>query len=161
VVAGLAAFSPALLILWCLVVSPDLLLTTVARTTSFWADPPSCTVGEPRKSYLGEGSFPLILQNVHRYFLYLGMLLLCFLAHDVWKATRFVDLATGQGGVWHRRRDAGAAVKRRFAGWLCAGLPFAAPPGGRISGSTIASPLCQKTYGCVSCLNRRHMLWAG
>ena len=34
--------------------------TTIgARTTkSFWADPPSCTVGEPRKSYLGERSFP-------------------------------------------------------------------------------------------------------
>ena len=34
---------------------------------AFWADPPSCSVGEPRKSYLGENSFPLILQNIHRY----------------------------------------------------------------------------------------------
>ena len=25
---------------------------------AFWADPPSCTVGEPRKTYLGERSFP-------------------------------------------------------------------------------------------------------
>ena len=33
---------------------------------AFWADPPSCAVGEPRKSYWGERSFPLILQNVHR-----------------------------------------------------------------------------------------------
>ena len=33
---------------------------------AFWADPPSCTVGEPRKKYLGERSFPLIVQNVHR-----------------------------------------------------------------------------------------------
>ena len=37
---------------------------------AFWSDPPSCAVGEPRKSYWGEASFPLILQNVHRYFLY-------------------------------------------------------------------------------------------
>src|SRR4051812_46140904 len=33
---------------------------------AFWADPPSCAVGEPRNEYLGEHSFPLILQNVHR-----------------------------------------------------------------------------------------------
>src|SRR5437867_8163226 len=37
---------------------------------SHWADPPSCTVGEPRKSYLGEARLPLILQNIHRYFVY-------------------------------------------------------------------------------------------
>ena len=44
---------------------------------AFWADPPSCTVGEPRKTYLGERSFPLIVQNVHRYFLYLALVLPC------------------------------------------------------------------------------------
>ena len=33
---------------------------------AFWADPPSCAVGEPRKGYLGERSFPLIIQNIHR-----------------------------------------------------------------------------------------------
>ena len=32
---------------------------------SFWADPPACAVGEPRKTYWGENSFPLILQSVH------------------------------------------------------------------------------------------------
>ena len=36
---------------------------------AFWADPPACSVGEPRKTYLGERYFPLILQNVHRYFM--------------------------------------------------------------------------------------------
>ena len=40
---------------------------------AFWADPPSCTVGEPRKTYLGERTFPLILQNIHRYFLYVAL----------------------------------------------------------------------------------------
>src|SRR5262245_38412635 len=63
---------------------------------AFWADPPSCTVGEPRTSYLGERSFPLILQNVHRYFLYLALLFILVLAHDVWKALWFVDPATGR-----------------------------------------------------------------
>ncbi len=40
---------------------------------AFWADPPSCAVGEPRKSYLGENSFPLILQNVHRFFMWVAI----------------------------------------------------------------------------------------
>ena len=40
---------------------------------AFWADPPSCAVGEPRHHYRGENSLPLILQNVHRYFLYAAL----------------------------------------------------------------------------------------
>src|SRR5678815_1543704 len=52
---------------------------------AFWADPPNCAVGEPRKRYLGERSFPLILQNVHRYFLYIALLFLVVLWRDVWK----------------------------------------------------------------------------
>src|SRR5271166_2390164 len=53
---------------------------------AFWADPPSCTVGEPRSSYLGERTFPLIIQNIHRYFLFIVLL-----THDVWKALWFDD----------------------------------------------------------------------
>src|SRR5215207_4360511 len=94
---GWLPFSPALLIL------P---FTGLFRFTcyyyrgayykAFWADPPSCAVGEPRKSYLGEQSFPLILQNVHRYFLYLALAFLFVLAWDVWKAMWFTDPATGR-----------------------------------------------------------------
>jgi hypothetical protein len=58
---------------------------------AFWADPPACTVGEPRSTYLGERSFPLIMQNVHRYFLYLALSFILVLLHDVWKALWFVD----------------------------------------------------------------------
>src|SRR5450755_2361044 len=83
-------FSPALFILWI----PGLFRVTCyyyrgAYYKSFWADPPACAVGEPRKSYLGERTFPLILQNVHRYFLYLALVFLILLAHDVWKAFWF------------------------------------------------------------------------
>src|SRR6185312_133804 len=63
---------------------------------AFWADPPACAVGEPRKTYLGERSFPLIMQNVHRYFLYLALLFIVFLSIDVWKALWFADPATGK-----------------------------------------------------------------
>src|SRR5919107_4919642 len=61
-----------------------------------WRAPPSCAVGEPRKSYLGENSFPLVIQNVHRYFLYVAVVFLFLLAWDVWKAMWFTDAATGQ-----------------------------------------------------------------
>src|SRR6201987_2841343 len=88
-------FSPALLILWA---PAGFRLTCYyyrgAYYKAFWADPPACSVGEPRKSYWGERSLPLILQNVHRYFLYLGILFLGCLASDVYKALWFKDPAT-------------------------------------------------------------------
>jgi len=89
-------FSAAILILW----APGGFRFTCyyyrgAYYKAFWADPPSCAVGEPRKSYLGENSFPLILQNVHRYFLYLALLFLIVLWRDVWEALWFIDPATG------------------------------------------------------------------
>jgi hypothetical protein len=57
---------------------------------SFFFDPPACAVSEPRgRNYRGETSFPFILQNVHRYFLYLALLFLIFLWHDVFRAFFF------------------------------------------------------------------------
>jgi hypothetical protein len=35
---------------------------------AYWASPPACAVREPHKSYSGERRFPLIGQNLHRYF---------------------------------------------------------------------------------------------
>ena len=40
---------------------------------AFWLSPPACAVAEPHRRYTGETRFPLILQNVHRYFFYLGL----------------------------------------------------------------------------------------
>jgi hypothetical protein len=85
-------FSPALLILWI----PGLFRFTCyyyrgAYYKAFWADPPSCAVGEPRKGYLGEQTFPLIVQNVHRYILYLALPVIGFLWWDVWQAFWFDD----------------------------------------------------------------------
>ncbi|WP_028849007.1 hypothetical protein [Thermocrispum municipale] len=37
---------------------------------SFWLSPPACAVPEPHRKYTGETRFPLILQNIHRYFFY-------------------------------------------------------------------------------------------
>ena len=90
-------FSPALLILPI----PGLFRLTCyyyrgAYYKAFWSDPPSCTVGEPRNSYWGENSFPLILQNIHRYMLFISLFVLMILAYDAWKAMWF---ATASGEV--------------------------------------------------------------
>ena len=156
-------FSPALLILW----APGGFRFTCyyyrgAYYKAFWADPPACAVGEPRKSYRGERSFPLILQNVHRYFLYLALVFIVLLAYDVWKALWFTDPPTGGTafgiGVGTlvlaaqrrppRRLHASAAT--RCATWsaACSTSSRGAPV--RTGAATTAS----------SCLNRRHMLWA-
>src|SRR5262247_4640510 len=89
-------FSPALLILPI----PGLFRLTCyyyrgAYYKAFWADPPSCTVGEPRATYRGEHSFPLVLQNIHRYMLFLSLGVLFLLYTDVWKALWFTNPATG------------------------------------------------------------------
>src|SRR5262249_32345091 len=53
---------------------------------AFWADPPACAVGEPRKSYWGENHWPLLFQNVHRYTLYVALVFLIFLWWDALQA---------------------------------------------------------------------------
>jgi hypothetical protein len=49
----------------------------------FW-DPPACAVREPsrRRRYTGERGFPWILNNLHRFFLYLALIVLGFLWFD-------------------------------------------------------------------------------
>ncbi|MBA3698929.1 MAG: succinate dehydrogenase [Planctomycetes bacterium] len=49
---------------------------------SIWLDPVACAVGEPRKSYWGENALPLILWNVHRYFLYAAIVFVFLLGYD-------------------------------------------------------------------------------
>ncbi len=158
---GAIPFSAAFLILW----APGGFRVTCyyyrgAYYKAFWADPPSCTVGEPRKTYLGEQSFPLILQNVHRYFLYLAVVFIVILTVDVWKALWFVDAATGE-----KRFGVGIGTLMLLANViLLGGYTFGCHSlrhlaGGRrdeLSHLRVGSAV----YDCVSCLNGRHMRWA-
>ncbi len=50
---------------------------------SFWLSPPACGVAEPHASYSGETRFPLILQNVHRWFWYATFVVALILTWDV------------------------------------------------------------------------------
>jgi hypothetical protein len=56
---------------------------------SFWQSPPGCAVAEPHKKYTGETRLPLILQNLHRYFLYFAVIVNLILAYDAVLAFRF------------------------------------------------------------------------
>jgi hypothetical protein len=121
---------------------------------AFWADPPNCTVGEPRKKYLGERYFPLIIQNIHRYFLYLALAFLVFLAHDVWKGLWF----DGKFGI-----GVGTLVLLVNVILLgsytlsCHSLRHLT---GGIFDVLSRRPVRKKMYDCVSCMNRHHMLFA-
>jgi len=47
-----------------------------------WMSPPACAVAEPHAKYTGETRFPLILQNIHRYFWYAAMVFSVILTYD-------------------------------------------------------------------------------
>ena len=153
-------FSPALLILW----APGGFRLTCyyyrgAYYKAFWADPPACTVGEPRKTYLGERSFPLIMQNMHRYFLYIALIFIFILAYDVWKALWFTDQRRERVVRRRCRNDCArdqCGLVRRLHLWLS----FASPSCRRFCRSVLQSARMLQVYRCVGCFNRRHMLWA-
>ncbi|HEY6422025.1 MAG TPA: hypothetical protein VIY28_01990 [Pseudonocardiaceae bacterium] len=49
---------------------------------SFLLSPPGCAVPERARKYTGETRFPLVLQNLHRYFFYLASVLLLINTYD-------------------------------------------------------------------------------
>ncbi len=121
---------------------------------AFWADPPNCTVGEPRKKYWGERYFPLIIQNIHRYFLYFA------LAVSRVSGARRVEGPVVRRQVRHRRGHAGAAGQCHPARQLHAGCHSLRHLVGGMFDVLSRRPVRKKMYDCVSCMNRRHMLFA-
>jgi len=153
-------FSPAFLILW----APGGFRFTCyyyrgAYYKAFWSDPLSCTVGEPRKTYLGEQSMPLILQNVHRWFLYLALVFLVFLAHDVWLAMWFTD-AAGNTSFGIGVGTLVLATNTILLGSYTLGCHSFRHAVGGILDRMSERPLRKKAYDCSSCLNRVHMRFA-
>ncbi len=153
-------WSPALLILW----APGLFRLTCyyyrgAYYKAFWADPPSCTVSEPRKKYWGENSLPLIIQNVHRYFLYIALFFLLFLSYDVWKAMWFSN-SNGSTSFGIGMGTLILAVNVVFLGGYTLGCHSLRHAVGGFLDRLSGKPVRRKMYQCVSCFNRRHMLWA-
>jgi len=148
-------FTAALLILW----APGGFRFTCyyyrgAYYKAFWADPPGCAVGEPRHNYRGERKFPLIIQNIHRYFLYLALLFILILAYDAYEAFHFANgIGVGVGTiilclnvVLLGSYTLGCHSLRHLVGGRC---------------DTLSNkPAQQSAYKFVSMLNRRHMMFA-
>jgi hypothetical protein len=158
---GVIPFSAAFLILW----APGGFRLTCyyyrgAYYKAFWLDPPSCAVGEPRNGYRGERSFPLVLQNVHRYFLYVALIFLVILASDAWHALWFVDPATGQStfgvGIGTLVLTLNVVL---LGGYTLGCHSLRHLVGGGLDRLT-GSPGRFSAYRGVTCLNARHMLWA-
>ncbi len=156
---GFLPFSPAFLILWA---PAGFRLTCYyyrgAYYKAFWADPPSCAVGEPRKKYLGENSLPLIIQNIHRYFLYVAIGFLFFLAYDAYRAMWFTvddepSFGIGLGTIV-------LSLNVFFLSGYTLGCHSLRHLIGGFMNHLSKSPVRSKCYSCVSCLNKRHMVWA-
>lgn len=84
--------TPALLILWI----PGGFRATCyyyrkAYYRSFFGLPPGCGVRDVWHKYWGETRFPLLVQNIHRYFFYLSLVILAFLWWDAFEAIHFPD----------------------------------------------------------------------
>lgn len=157
---GWLPFSPALLIL----PFPGLFRFTCyyyrgAYYKSFWADPPSCAVGEPRTRYRGERSFPLILQNAHRFFMWVALVFIALLAWDVWTAMWFESPGGGTVfgiGVGTLVLAVNVVLLASYT-WGCHVLRHVV--GGRLD-EVSKQPACDLAYACVSGLNGRHQLFA-
>ena len=155
-------FSPAFLIL----AFPALFRFTCyyyrgAYYKAFWQDPVSCTVGEPRgTSYWGERWFPLVLQNVHRYFAYFALLFIVLLSYDVWLATEWPNPNTGEMefgiGVGTVVMLVNVVLIARYT-LGCHSLRHLF--GGRRD-EVSKAPISEACYRCSSALNGRHMMFA-
>ena len=154
-------FSPALLIL----PFPALFRFTCyyyrgAYYKAFWADPPACAVGEPRGGYRGEQSFPLVLQNVHRYFMYAAVLFLFILSYDVWLALWFRDPATGAVEFGLGFGTLVLAVNVVLLSGYTLGCHVMRHVVGGSYDEVSKHPICDRAYACSSALNDRHQLFA-
>jgi hypothetical protein len=125
---------------------------------SFFLDPPACAVSEGQsRSYRGETAFPFILQNVHRYFLYLAFIFLAFLWRDAIRAFWFHgQIGVGVGTVVLLVN----VILLTFYTFSCHSLRHLA--GGKLDCfSCVAFGRPRHTaWKRLSALNERHMLFA-
>jgi hypothetical protein len=123
---------------------------------AFWASPPACAVAEPHAKYSGETRFPLILNNVHRYFFYAGLVFNVILTYDAVIAFRDADGEWGHAGLGTLVLLANAVLL-----WLyslsCHSCRHVV--GGRLKHFS-RHPLRYRAWTWVSKLNAHHMRWA-
>ena len=126
---------------------------------SYFADPPACAVGEPtiHRGYAMERAFPFILQNIHRWFLYLAFVPLFFLWYDAFAS--FVNTGQVRIGLGSFLLLANAALLSGYS-LSCHSLRHLA--GGRLDcfSCGVANRVRYRAWQRLTGLNERHMLWA-
>ncbi len=150
--------SPAFLILW----APAGFRTTCyyyrkSYYRAYVANPIACGVRAHDRKYIGEAKFPLILQNLHRYFFYLAVIIIFILAYDAVIAYMFED---GFGiGVGSLVLTANVIFLSNYT-FGC--HSFRHLIGGKLDCFTCdaGSMTRHKMWKGVSVLNRNHQLWA-
>jgi hypothetical protein len=156
----LLAYSPAMLIL----IAPAGFRVTCyyyrgAYYKAFWLQPAACAVGKPHKTYTGERAFPLIIQNIHRYFMYVAVLYLFILAHDTYQGMWFKNAAgaeefgIGVGTIV-------LALNVTFLSLYTAGCHSFRHVIGGFKDILSRAPVRQKLYSCSTWCNERHQRWA-
>jgi hypothetical protein len=124
---------------------------------SFWWSPPACSVADAHGSYSGESRFPLILQNIHRYFFWLLLIFNCILTYDAVLAFR----QPGVGAGWGISVGALVLTFNALFLWLYSLSCHACRHfcGGSVR-SFAKHPARYKMWKFVTPLNGRHMVFA-
>lgn len=122
---------------------------------AFWQSPTACGVAEPHKSYSGETKFPLIVQNLHRYFWLVAGLISLVNTWDVIEAFRPAGHAFGFGlGTLIMLANVVLLWCYTLGCHSCRHIV-----GGRVR-SFSRYPLRYKAWTFVSKLNAKHMQFA-
>ena len=123
---------------------------------SFWFSPPACAVAEPHQRYTGETRLPLILQNVHRYFFYFGVIFAGINIFHAIMAFRNHEGEWGHMGLGTLVLVANAVLLTMYT-ISCHSCRHII--GGRLNNFS-KHPLRYRYWGWVSKLNGQHMQWA-
>ena len=137
---------------------------------AFFLDPAACSVGEARHDYRGETTL-FLFQNIHRFFLYLAVVLIVILSYDVLLATRWpVAGVLPAGTIAPGRRAFGIGVGTLVMAVnvvLLAAYTFGCHSLRHLVGGSVDCFSCARAgraryaaWRWVSALNRHHMLWA-
>lgn len=153
-------WSPALLIMWA---PAGFRLTCYyyrgAYYKAFFLNPMNCTVGEPLHSYRGENFWPLLIQNSHRYFMYLALCFIPILALDVYEGMWFTD----PSGVEHFGIGVGTLILAvnvvLLTGYTLGCHSLRSWVGGNRDVFS-AIPIRAKCWSCVTRFNEKHMNFA-
>jgi hypothetical protein len=159
--------SPGLLILWIPIgFRATCYYYRKAYYRFYFGDPPGCAVGESRihraTNISLENAFPFILQNLHRYLLYLAFIPLFFLWLDVFHGFANWDDA----GVAHPRIGRGGGVLLLntvlLSGYSLSCHSLRHLVGGRLDcfSCTAARRVRYTLWQRLTDLNRNHMWWA-